>query len=260
MKIVNSAAGVDSVDDVCTGAVRLDPEHGWREKVADLRGREPAAARTIPCALRTIATMAAPCMSKNDRKRGLQRGLTSYGDDNFRCSCARPSSRAPATPMRPSTVVVGHHRHRQRLQSLSRQHAAADGRRAARRDAGGRTAHALPDHLHPRELRAPDQHVPAQPHVHGHGGDDPRAAHGCGGADRRLRQDRPRAAHGRRVRRCSRHPAGHRRHANRCASRERVGACTDCRRYWGRFRAGEIDADEIARSTTDSWPASAPVR
>jgi dihydroxy-acid dehydratase len=28
---------------------------------------------------------------------------------------------------------------------------------------------------------------------------------------------------------------------------ERVGACTDCRRYWARFRAGEIDADEVAR-------------
>ena len=27
---------------------------------------------------------------------------------------------------------------------------------------------------------------------------------------------------------------------------ERVGACTDCRRYWGRFRAGEIDAAEVA--------------
>ena len=27
---------------------------------------------------------------------------------------------------------------------------------------------------------------------------------------------------------------------------ERVGACTDCRRYWGRFRAGEIDGEEIA--------------
>ena len=27
---------------------------------------------------------------------------------------------------------------------------------------------------------------------------------------------------------------------------ELVGACTDCRRYWGRFRAEEIDADEIA--------------
>ncbi|UCH18403.1 MAG: dihydroxy-acid dehydratase, partial [Burkholderiales bacterium] len=27
---------------------------------------------------------------------------------------------------------------------------------------------------------------------------------------------------------------------------ETVGACTDCRRFWGRFRSGEIDADEIA--------------
>jgi dihydroxy-acid dehydratase len=27
---------------------------------------------------------------------------------------------------------------------------------------------------------------------------------------------------------------------------ETVGACTDCRRFWGRFRAGEIDAEEIA--------------
>jgi dihydroxy-acid dehydratase len=28
---------------------------------------------------------------------------------------------------------------------------------------------------------------------------------------------------------------------------ERVGACTDCRRYWGRYRADEIDSDEISR-------------
>src|SRR5881392_3965741 len=27
----------------------------------------------------------------------------------------------------------------------------------------------------------------------------------------------------------------------------RVGACTDCRRYWGHYRAEEIDADEIQR-------------
>ena len=27
---------------------------------------------------------------------------------------------------------------------------------------------------------------------------------------------------------------------------ERVGACTDCRRYWGKFRADEIDDEEIA--------------
>ncbi len=29
---------------------------------------------------------------------------------------------------------------------------------------------------------------------------------------------------------------------------ERVGACTDCRGFWGRYRAGEIDADEISRA------------
>jgi len=28
---------------------------------------------------------------------------------------------------------------------------------------------------------------------------------------------------------------------------ERVGACTDCRRYWGKYRADEIDADEVSR-------------
>jgi len=28
---------------------------------------------------------------------------------------------------------------------------------------------------------------------------------------------------------------------------ERLGACTDCRRFWARFRAGEIDADEISQ-------------
>src|SRR5471032_266381 len=27
---------------------------------------------------------------------------------------------------------------------------------------------------------------------------------------------------------------------------ERIGACTDCRRYWGKFRAEEIDAQEIS--------------
>ena len=27
---------------------------------------------------------------------------------------------------------------------------------------------------------------------------------------------------------------------------ERLGACTDCRRFWGKFRAGEVDAEEIA--------------
>jgi dihydroxy-acid dehydratase len=28
---------------------------------------------------------------------------------------------------------------------------------------------------------------------------------------------------------------------------ERLGACTDCRRFWARYRAGEVDAEEIAQ-------------
>src|SRR5499425_1605571 len=28
---------------------------------------------------------------------------------------------------------------------------------------------------------------------------------------------------------------------------ERLGACTDCRRFWARYRAGEVDAEEISQ-------------
>ena len=60
----------------------------------------------------------------------------------------------------------------------------------------GAPADGLPDHVDPRELLAPDQHVPAQPHGDRHRGDDPRPADGFGGADRRLRQDPAGPAHG----------------------------------------------------------------
>ena len=60
-----------------------------------------------------------------------------------------------------------------------------------------------------------DQHVPAQPDVDGHRGDDPRAADGRGGADRRLRQDRAGAADGRGVGRHPGDPARHRLDADR---------------------------------------------
>lgn len=35
---------------------------------------------------------------------------------------------------------------------------------------------------------------------------------------------------------------------------ERLGACTDCRRFWGRFRAGELDAGEIAEVSDNLAP------
>ncbi len=39
----------------------------------------------------------------------------------------------------------------------------------------------------------------------------------------------------------------------------RLGACTDCRRYWASIRAGEIDEGEDRARSAASWrPASAP--
>lgn len=37
---------------------------------------------------------------------------------------------------------------------------------------------------------------------------------------------------------------------------ERVGACTDCRRFWARYRAGEIEADEIAEVNSRLVPGA----
>lgn len=37
---------------------------------------------------------------------------------------------------------------------------------------------------------------------------------------------------------------------------ERVGACTDCRRFWARYRAGEIDNDEIEEITNNLVPSA----
>src|SRR5687768_12194253 len=37
---------------------------------------------------------------------------------------------------------------------------------------------------------------------------------------------------------------------------ERLGACTDCRRFWGRFRAGEIDAQEISEVNAKLAPTA----
>lgn len=36
----------------------------------------------------------------------------------------------------------------------------------------------------------------------------------------------------------------------------RVGACTDCRRYWGMYRAGEIDMEEVADVGNELVPSA----
>ena len=109
------------------------------------------------------------------------------GDGLFR-RCAEPADRR-------------HHQHLQRLQSLPRQRAADHRGGEARRDAVGRDADGVSDHLDRRELFASDLDVSAQSDGDGYRGDDPRPADGFGGGDRRLRQDPAGADHGRGQRR-----------------------------------------------------------
>src|SRR3984885_639542 len=82
-----------------------------------------------------------------------------------------------------------HHQYLQRLQSLSRQRAADHRSCEAWRDAVGRDADGVSDHLDRGKFLVSDLDVPAQPDGDGYRGDDPRPADGCGGGDRWLRQD-----------------------------------------------------------------------
>lgn len=154
-----------------------------------------------------------------------------------------------------------HRRYRQRLQPLPRQHAAAGRGRQTRHPAGRRAADAVPDDLDPRELRRADQHGAAQPDVDRYRGDDPRAADGRGGADRRLRQDRAGATDGCRLGGRAGDPAGDRRDADRLASRRSGSVPVPIAAATGASSARARSTRTRPRRSTTSWsPASAPVR
>ena len=136
----------------------------------------------------------------------------------FPCSCARPSS---GRRLHRRRAVAPHHRHRQhrqQLQPLPRQRAAADRGSQARRDAAGGLPMDFPTISVHESFSQPTSMYP-QPHVHGHRGNDPRAAHGRRRADRRLRQDGAGPAHGRGLGGRAGDPAGDRLDADRIASR-----------------------------------------
>ena len=129
---------------------------------------------------------------------GLDRGLTNYGDRDFalylRRSFARSMGYSPEMLDRP---IVGIASRGERLQQLPPHDARAGRSREARRARGRRAAARVPHHLARRDLPQPHQPDVPQPDVDGRRGDDPGAADGRGRADRRLRQDRAGAAHGR---------------------------------------------------------------
>ena len=108
---------------------------------------------------------------------GMQKGLTSYGDAAFslflRKAFIKGAGYTDAALDRPVIGIADtgsdynpcHGNAPQLIEAVKRGVMLAGG-----------LPMAFPDDLDPRELRRADQHVPAQPDVDGHRGDDPRAS------------------------------------------------------------------------------------
>ena len=149
--------------------------------------------------------------SNDQSERGFLRGLQSYGDRDFSIYMRRAFAKSMGYSGDELGAPRGRHRlHALPLQPLPPPLPRAARRGEARRGGGGRAGARVPHHLAARIHAGAQLHEVPQPHGHGHRGDDPRPAHGRGGADGRLRQDRAGAADGRRQRRQAGDPADRR--------------------------------------------------
>ena len=94
--------------------------------------------------------------SQNPERTGMRRGLTSYGDQEFSLFLRKAFIKgAGYTDDALDRPIDRHRQHRQRLQSVPRQRAAAGRSGEARRHARRRPADGVSDDLDPREFRAP---------------------------------------------------------------------------------------------------------
>ncbi len=178
---------------------------------------------------------------------GIRRGLTNYGDRGFaqylRNSFARSmglSREMLAKPivgiaMTPSGFNNCHRSMPELVEAVSR---------------GVLAAGALPRPFPTTSLGEvfpePDEHGLSQPDGHGHGGNGPGqpmdAVVLIGGCDKTVPAQIMGAisANVPAVQLVT-GPMSTGRHRG-----ERLGACTDCRRFWAKYRAGEVDGEEIA--------------
>jgi dihydroxy-acid dehydratase len=192
-----------------------------------------------------------------EESKGMRRGLTSYGDPDFslflRKAFIKGAGFTDAALERPVIAIADtgsdynpcHGNAPQLMEAVKRGVMLAGGLPMAFPTISVHESFSAPTSMYLRNLMSMDteEMIRAQPMdaIVLIGGCDktvPAQLMGAASANESLRSSWSPA-------RCS--PAAHR--------GERVGACTDCRRYWGRFRAGEIDAAEIATSTT-GWCAS----
>ncbi len=151
---------------------------------------------------------------------GIAHGLTNYGDRDFSLYLRRSFAAVHGLFARDAGEAGGRHRlYALRFQQLPPPFSRDAGRGEARRAGGRRAADRIPHHLARRGVPQSDQPQIPQPDVHGHRGNGARAAHGRGGADGRLRQDRAGAVDGRGVGGQARHRPGRRPDDDRPPSR-----------------------------------------
>ena len=133
-----------------------------------------------------------------NEKRGMRRNLTAYGDEDFSLFLRRAFIKAMGyTDEALDRPIIGITNTYSGFNACHR--TVPELIEAVKRGvmlAGGLPVEFPTISLH-ESFAYPDQHVSAQPDGDGHRGDDPRAAGRFGGADRRLRQDRAGAPHGR---------------------------------------------------------------
>ena len=203
--------------------------------------------RTSPVAACIRPVLAPESGVMSEKTTGFGHGLTNYGDRDFslylRRSFAQSMGYSRAMLAKPVVGIAytpsgfnNCHRHFPELLDAVKRGVLAAGALPVE----------FPHHLARRSVPQPDQHEIPQPDVDGHRGDDPRPADGRGGADGRLRQDRAGAAHGRGVGRPAGDHAGGGPMMTGRHRGERLGACTDCRRFWAQYRAGKVDDEEIS--------------
>ena len=178
---------------------------------------------------------------------GIANGLTNYGDRDFSLYLRRSFAKSMGYSSDHAGKAGGRHRlYAVRLQQLPppfpRTARCGETRRAGGRRAADRISH----HLARRGVPQSDQPEIPQSDVDGHRGNGARAADGrsvvlMGGCDKTVpAQLMGAVSAGRPAVMLVGGPMMTGRHRG-----ERLGACTDCRRFWAQYRAGKIDDEEI---------------
>jgi len=191
-----------------------------------------------------------PQRENNKNADGLRKGLTSYGDAGFSLFLRKAFIKAMGYRRCVEPSIVGitntHSDYNPAMATCLEINRGGEARRDAR---PARLPMVFPTISIAESFAHPDLDVSAQPDGDGHRGDDPGAADGFGGGDRRLRQDTAGADHGRGQRRSADRRDPRRTDGGGAHKGEVLGPAPIAVRLWAKYRAGEIETSRARPST-----------